>query len=268
MAEKNTNIASDAYLPEVFTLADGEVTGIETSSSDPKVAMDSTGFYATDAAGNKVTNITPTGAEIGGHISAKGVDLKAVDANVPVPPIENRVSWVRTADGTRAADLSTFVYDVGSPIGHVSRHQARVTNVAGTREAGIRSDVFERDGTVTVPDQVSAYAGAAGIGLIDSNGNSGIVRYKGVGQHFQAYGSGTINWPNSNAATPLTIVHGLVDENGNPLTPTSYQITQFGGLFGTQTWSADNGSNVSFLVRAVSSIVLNANMAFGWWCGC
>lgn len=69
---------ADVFIPGTITLDNGAISAIETDSLNPKVRMDQTGFFATDAAGNKVTHVKTDGtADFKGRISANGIDTLA-----------------------------------------------------------------------------------------------------------------------------------------------------------------------------------------------
>lgn len=84
----------DYFIPEVFTLAGGEVQGMETSSTDPKVRFDSGGVYITNPTGGKEVSLDTSGVRLlGSKLTVDG-------------PIASRVvRWVREANGSLIAQI-------------------------------------------------------------------------------------------------------------------------------------------------------------------
>lgn len=77
---------SDSFIPDVFTLESGPVSGIETSATDPKVRLDASGLFNTDPSGNIID-----------RLSALGLEILADNAAVATP--QRSVTWERSIPG-------------------------------------------------------------------------------------------------------------------------------------------------------------------------
>jgi hypothetical protein len=104
MARLIQTLSPDFWLPETFSLSDGNVQAIETSPLDPKVRMDQTGFFATDATGAKVASINPDGS----GIFQGGLKLTSPVLPGSLTPVSNppdAIQWIRQSDGAVLAEI-------------------------------------------------------------------------------------------------------------------------------------------------------------------
>jgi hypothetical protein len=96
---------SDSYFPATFSLDEGAVTAVESSTANPKTRLDSTGFFVTDSSGNILAKIDPN----------TGLDLIADSTASPDP--RRKVQWLAKADGSVVAEIqSRYSAAVGSNI--------------------------------------------------------------------------------------------------------------------------------------------------------
>lgn len=168
----------DGFLPGVFSLSDGPITRVESSVADPKVAMDATGFWITDGAGNKIVQVTSNGLQIpsGSH------------DDVFPGPIANKVRWLNSG-GSLVAELYGYNLD-GPNIGDfVARAQSRngpaqVRLTTRDETTGLLTELHTwHDPTGASPARkIEGFVdgeGAVGrqtVTIIDSLGNSDFVR--------------------------------------------------------------------------------------------
>lgn len=102
------SVQPDNYLPATWSLDSSNVQAIETSQTDPKVRMDSSGLYVTDASGRKLTYL---------HAQGGAVDLAAYTS--ATPPDDRKIRWYNE-NGTPVASIATRSFSVGTdPAGHI-----------------------------------------------------------------------------------------------------------------------------------------------------
>lgn len=93
------SVQPDTYLPAVWTLDTSTVQAIESSASDPKTRLDSTGLFLTDAAGNVIAKMSQPGGTL---------DILAPT----IPTLNRQIRWLRS-DGTVVGNLSAAEQTIG-----------------------------------------------------------------------------------------------------------------------------------------------------------
>lgn len=95
----------DGFQPQSVDLSQGSVTQITTDDVDPRVVLDNSGVYVTNAAGGKEVAIDPG-----------GVRLLASKNNPDAPTASRSVRWSRESNGAVVAQVSGGWYEAnGGP---------------------------------------------------------------------------------------------------------------------------------------------------------
>lgn len=192
-----------------------------------------------------------------GHVRATGLELAQGDGQLP--STQQAVEWINGA-GADVADAYSGHFVVGPPVGSAERLQLRSRSADGTREAGIRADVFNRDDTVTVADVVSAYAGAFGVTLVDSNGPR-VLQRAVPGSQRVSFGAASLTFPGTQSANPVDVAHGL------GVVPALVFLSEISaGPLGNQTfaWDSATSNATTFRAGSWSSGASTSTVPFAW----
>lgn len=170
---------ADFFLPAVWSLDAANVQAIESSATDPKVRMDSTGLFVTDATGAQLVNL-----------DADGLSIERPDYTPPgtvLPAPAQTVEWKRTdgsvsglvANVRRVAANENSVYLVSEGAGESSNAvNSRAVSPSGLQLSNLRVGATNLGGTNV---SVSALAGLLGnptgnVTVIDGNGASNFLQ--------------------------------------------------------------------------------------------
>lgn len=241
----------DYFLPEVFTLASGTVQGVETSPSDPKVRMDSTGIYITESNGKK-----PVALDAAGYLR-----LLAITG---APNLKSRsISWVnddltggllaRIGGLNYGPDQTEAFFELQTQTASVGKAELRVIDKDGTTKQASVSANYTDGGLA----QVIAQAGTKGVKIIDSDGNTDLL----VASH----GTGNLNFPGSAFSDPLVINHGLGVAPRRVLALASAPSFNIGDAVVINVVSGLSSTNFSLRGRTVSGAAVGPGAITIWW---
>lgn len=161
-------VSPDFFLPDVWSLDTANVQAIESSATDPKVRLDSTGVFVTDGSGGKQVLLDQNGLKI--------LIRPQTAKNVrPAPNPTQEIEIVRNSDLGRIGRLWATEYD---PPG---AHDERFVHVTATDEPNSNFSEIQlstqHDSTLGDSGEVRAIVNTPGHGfksllLLDELGNS------------------------------------------------------------------------------------------------
>lgn len=227
----------ETWFPLEFNLADGPVTSIRTSDTDPAVGFDGTGFWLTDSSGKKAIFLTSNGLEL----------LASADLNNA--PSINRIQWDRSSDGAMVADMFTY-------FGPFSGHNESALTIEAEYPGFSGKGAIVLTANDTGGTTVQAFAGNAQLIILDSNGNTPWLQLVGNGFRRVNFGTGTVTFPNTAVSNISTLAHGLGKvPNG------IYAIADDGS---GEWFTTFNYTSTTFQIRANFFVTVNATLPFAW----
>lgn len=163
-------VQADTFLPSVFSLDSANVQAVESSATNPKVRLDSTGFFLTDAAGNKIVQIVPGGFRI-----LSGVTGVA-------PGLDRIIEWLDQTDGHEIGRIAAWEQSIGANViavksGNPTATRASVSVYGDLANTGaIASIDLQSDASGGVNSRVNMNVGTNTTRIIDGGGNSQFLK--------------------------------------------------------------------------------------------
>lgn len=205
---------SESFFPATFSLSDGPVTAVETSPVDPKVRMDSTGFFATNPTGIKVSEIDATGS---GYFTGNLLLLEGVQGEVIRPGATPgaAIQWTDGGGGLVAqiSDTHKTVPPPGTISDWLTLQLGGLQSSSET--AQLLLELFTQggnnpNGNASVSALVTdAVGNSQNRTIIDAEGNSNFLQLVTIGNRKVSIGTASLNFPGSTISNLLTIPHGL-----------------------------------------------------------
>jgi hypothetical protein len=186
----------------------------ETSATDPKVRMDWTGFFVTDAAGRKPLRITAMGG------------LGLLEGDNITPPQDREISWLMS-DGVTVATKIEAHYLPETGVRQMNLNTADATKSSIGLKAGFLNSASlalqrESNGSAFIRVTTSAETRQ----IIDNYGASDFLQLASRVKNITAQGIGTITLLSTEFQKTVVISHGLGGA------PTNIQLTGSNVLYG------------------------------------
>lgn len=162
------SVQPDFFTPSIIDLSSGNVQGIETSRTNPRVVLDPTGVYVTNAAGGREVEMSANGG-----------------INMPVDPfgsstLQRAIRWMDAVAGMAVAQLRAFQsaqhnylrVDADAPGGghaHLrtlaSRNTAAFRSYVEAQAGGVIKTLIADDGTSDFVQWNATNARTVGLGF-------------------------------------------------------------------------------------------------------
>lgn len=252
----------ESWQPLEYTLADGPVSSIRTTETDPAVGFDGSGVWLTDASGRKLINLDDNGLSL----STDDTDNSFATQSI--------VQWL----GKTIAPGQQLGYLFGYNNGLIGSEEMGGTMMSGhgnpaPSEFHVEGAKWNADGSMGFLGRIWAVMQTAlhsntVLDILDADGYSSFV-FNGntavaparPGPMKIRIGTGTTTWSGSNASNVLTVNHGL------GRTPTVVLITprlntnNIMCSFNITAITSTVFTTVGFLVNAASGVAFDIDWA-------